>query len=268
MTTAPGVQPGAPAGPDGAAQEPGQGAPEGNGLYDLESVPPELREQLLPHLKAVEGNVTKKFQEHADFRKQWEPYEQMGITDIEPEAMQSLLELQEVFADEDSLKDWWTQVGEYMGFDAGQEPDGEPGGEDGDLDMSSIEEVIASKLDERLAPLLEAQRSADEQQRIQEAEQQIDAALGTLKEQHGEFDEDTVLRLALAYDGEKDPLEAAFRDYQELIAQAEKGLLDRKLKQPEAPEGGGTAATATEPITDFETAKRMAKERMRQSTNA
>jgi hypothetical protein len=50
----------------------GQGG--GLGLYDLTTVPEHLRPVVEPLLKKVEANVTQRFQEHADFRKQWEPF--------------------------------------------------------------------------------------------------------------------------------------------------------------------------------------------------
>src|SRR5690349_17553500 len=51
----------------------------GGGLYDLASAPDDLRPFLEAELKKIEGNVSKRFQDHSQYRDQWSPYEELGV---------------------------------------------------------------------------------------------------------------------------------------------------------------------------------------------
>src|SRR5262245_33395237 len=105
------VQPGGS--PEEAGQPEGQGAPEGTGgLYDLSSVPEDLRQFVEPHLKAIEGNVTKRFQDYSSKLDAWKPYDELGIQDVDPQQLSQLLAFAEIAQDEQQFADWWKEVGE------------------------------------------------------------------------------------------------------------------------------------------------------------
>ena len=236
----------------------GQGESGSGGLYDLASVPEELRPYVEPHLKAMEANATKKFQEHAEYRKGWEPFEQMGLSRYNPEQVQQLLAFAEMAQDPEKFGAWWREVGERQGLlDSLRDELGPDDDIDLDLDdepefsPEQIKQMVAEAVAENLAPV-------QQQQQEQEAAAFISAQLNTLKEEHGDdLDTDAILQLGLAYVDE-DPQNAisrGFADYQRLVGKGEASLFEDKSNQPPAPEGPGTASTAPKPITSFEDAR-------------
>lgn len=253
-----------PAQGDPAQPEQGQG--EGLGLYDLSAAPPEIRPFIEQEMKKVEANVTRKFQEAADFRKKWEPYEGIdGLGDLEPEDLSRLLQFHsEVLSDPDAFENWYRAVGEEMGIAA--EPQGreEEGGEGEDFTDPALEaaiERVLQTVDERLKPFEETLTEQQQEQRITEAQEEIRGELDALKEEYGEFNEDLVCQLALAYDGSPDAIQKAFADYQRFQGQTESNAFESKDEAPDAALSGGTPATQVEPITDFKTAKDRSRER-------
>jgi hypothetical protein len=249
-----------------------QGGDADLGLYDLDSVDPAVRDQLTPHLKAIEGNVTKKFQEGAEYRKGWEPYEALGIQDMDPAALQQLLDFAQITTDPDQFSQWWKAVGDHMGFFQGQGSNNEDLGlEDFDgldgLTQEQVKELIEASIAERLSPLEENLQSQERDKRVQAAGEELDAALGTIEADNaalfgGDAEEkqevkDQILRLALTYsEGDEnltgeEIIAKAFEDYKALLAKGEKGLFDQKNGQPDPPEGPGSADLSPEKITSF-----------------
>jgi hypothetical protein len=94
---------------DGGAGGAGDGGDGASGPipWDLSSVSEELRPHVEAALKGVEGGVTKRFQEHADFRKQWEPYAGVeGLSEISPEDMARLVAFHQTASDEQQFEQW------------------------------------------------------------------------------------------------------------------------------------------------------------------
>lgn len=238
----------------------GQGAEAtDSGLYDLDSVAPEIREQLVPHLKAIEGNVTKKFQEAADYRKEWAPYEESGIKDVPPETLQELLEFAKMANDPsqgDQFNQWLTQVATERGLSlsGGQEDlDLEENLED--VSPEKIQEMIAEQVAEKLNPIQEQFQQQQQEQQLQEANQEITQQLEQIRTDNPDLPEnaeDAIVRLAYSYaDEDKDPIQKGFEEYKQLIGQGEKGLFEKKAGQPQTPEGPGAASTSPEKLTSF-----------------
>jgi hypothetical protein len=222
-----------------------------NGLYpDLSAVPEDVRDLVTPLLKQFEGNVTRKFQEAADFRKTWEPFQELGVQDVDPDELRELLAFRDLAQDPDQFKAWYQAVGQEMGLH-GEEQPAAPS------DAANLEETLGKLLDQRLGPIEQAYRQQEEQSRLQAAESFVSTKLEELTTQHGDFDKDAVCQLALAYDGQ-DAIERGFADYQRLVGQVEKGVFENKLNQPEAPSQGGRPATQVPPITNFDDAKKAA----------
>lgn len=243
------------------AQPEGQGGDgeNGLGLYDLSAAPDELRPLLEAELKKVEGNVTRKFQEHAEYRKRFEPLEQ-----IPPDELTGLMEFRQLASDPEQFADWWTQVGESMGL---LEPDGEDAieGEEEGTDglVQSITEQVMAALDQRLGPLEQRYVSQEQETRMQQATQQVESELSELQQQHGDFDQDAVCQLALAHEG-PDAIRKGFEDYQRIIGNTERGMVEQKLAGPAGGgEAGGRPDTHPEPVTSFGDASRLALERLR-----
>lgn len=242
----------------------GQGGGEGDtdGLFDLSSVPEDYRPYVEPHLKDIQRNVNQKFQDNANYRKQWEPYESLGINDYDPEDLQGLLQFAEIANNPETFKEWWNTVGqENKYFDElgdGEEEYEEEGG----MDVEALKSTFEEMLDAKLTPIANQTAQFEEAQRVQQAEQHIDGEIAALKEQHGEFDEQVVYKLAMAYDG-PDAIQNGFKDYQGIIAGAERDTVNRG-QGGITPEGAGAANTNGKPITSFSEASDLARERMSQ----
>lgn len=242
-----------------------QGGASQNGLYDLTAVPEHLREAVSPILKDIEGNVTKKLMEAADFRKTWEPYSELGITDVDPEELSELLAFRELAQDPDQFRQWYDQVGSELGFsnqEQGQE-DLDLGDDFGMVSKSDVEQMVQERLQEALAPFQQQIQEQQFEKAVQTELETIEKELDGLQEEHGDFDREKVLRLAAAYGDEKDAIQRGYQDYMDIVSGAQKNLVSDKLGQPSTPENGGVPNTAPQPVTDFNKARQMAKERIR-----
>lgn len=260
----------------GAVQpDEGQGASAGSeGLYpDLSTLDSATREMVTPHLKTMEGNITRKLQEAAEYRKQWEPYTDLGLNDMDPGELQELLSFGEIARDPDQFRQWYEAVGQEMGFANGNgngaEQDATP-----EFSPDAVTKMIGDALDQRLGPIQSAYEAQEQQRQEQEIVGAVTGKLDELQSQHGEFDRDAVNQLAVVYaqqgaggpDGAKDAIERGFADYQRLIGNVEKGVFKRKLNTPETPEQGGRPATQAQPITSFGDAHAAAKALFRQGS--
>lgn len=256
MSEAEGVQPAAEGGE-------GQGAEGNGGLYDLSAVPEDMRSQVEPLFKQFDANVTKKFQEHADYRKGWEPYENLGLNEYDPEGLQQLLQFAEQnLTSEDALREFVMSTAQENGWSLdGEEPEGDP--EEGEDDP------VRSELDalkQQLSQITERDQAREQEQREQQIGEYITGEYDRLKGEVGELPDEEAqdwvdARAAMyASDPEKrdKAIETAYRDYFAMVANIEKGLLKRKGDQPQAPEQGGRPATGEEPNTDWDVAKKRA----------
>ena len=246
--------------------QPEGGGDASGGLYDLASVPEDLRPHVEPHLKAIEANITKKLQENAESLKRWEPYEELGIGDINPEALQQLLDFAEMTQDDARFKEWFTETGERMGLLNQEEPDDLDLDLEDDLTPEKIEQLIAKAVSENIEPVKQSLQEREAKEAEQAATQEITETLSKLKAEHGDdIDTDAILQLAYAY-ADEDPDNAitrGFEDYQRLVGKGEAGLFAKKVSQPEAPEGPGRASNAPDKITSFDQAKAAALDRLR-----
>lgn len=255
----------------GAPIEPGTAQPQGDGgdgtgslPWDLESAPEELRPYLQTELKRIEGGITKRFQEASEYRKQMEPLaglaEIEGITDVPAEELQELVAFRQLIQDPEQFEAWWSSVGEEMGF----LNDGDQAGPDGDEDDGASGDeppAWAQELMQRLDSLEGSTKQSEMQQREAAALQHIDTELKALAEKHGQFDEDAVCQLAMAYDDE-DAIQKGFADYQRLTGKAQSELVDSKDVPGTPPVTGGGADTSPPPVDGFSGAKAAARQRM------
>lgn len=256
---------------DDAQPAEGQGGEGGDdsGLYSeyLQAVPEDQRSLVEPALKGFAQNANKKFQEHADYRKQWEPFEGLGVNKMDPEYLGELMQFAEThLSSEEALQAFIAEQAQQLGL--GAEEYDETDQED-DPVQAELEELRQwrSQVEER-------EQTREQAQREQQANGFIDSELERLKTEVGELPNEKASdwvfsrAAALADDPETQgqAIETAYREYFDHIAQVEKGLLSRKGSQPAAPEQGGRPGTGTEPVTDFKQARAMAAERLRQST--
>lgn len=262
---------------DAPVVDPGQG--EGHtdsGLYSLESIPEEIREQVAPIFKEWDGNVTREFQKRAE---QWKPYEELGIRDLDPEDLGALMGFYEAAQDETTFKDWVTEAARELGLSLapaegdvpGDEPDEPDEGDVGELTPERIEQMIAQSHAERDA----AEAARKEEERVAEIHEQVAAeARQTLDELKGEFgdddrwDEDLVAFYASRHQGENvsiaDALRKGFQDMTQRLNAAQSDALDAKLGKQTAPAvGGGRPNTTPAPIKTISQAGDQLRERLR-----
>jgi len=235
-----------------------------NDLYTgfLDGVSPEIHEQVIPALKAQDAEFTKRFQSLSEKTK---PFDDLGVFDSDPETVGSYLSLAQAVdaaqtGDAESQKavyEWWDQVGEQLGFyEQGEE------GEDGEGDDSFPEDfdpydakqfssLLESKVQETIAPLHNALQDTAQVQEQQEALAQLEAQVKGVQEEHGLSNEvmDEVQELAAMFPNAENPIQAGYEKYQSLIAKGEGSLFQKKIEQPQTPEGSGPANTTPEKIT-------------------
>lgn len=242
----------------------GQGTDGIQGLYDLSAAPEHLRPLLEQELKKVDANVTRRFQEHADYRKRFEALEGIeGLTDVPAEELSQLLEFRDIASNPEQFESWWYQVGSELGFfeDDGTGPDAETGEEptgQGDPQVAQLVETV-----QQLSQRLEEFESRGESEKAKaEARQEIDRQLGELRDQHGEFDENLVLRLARDYAEEPDAIQRGFDDYLRITGQAQSQLVEDKLDQPGPANGGGRPDVGGGGPTTFKEAQAAALQRL------
>lgn len=265
------------AGADGEGEGGGDGgdggdAGEGGSVpWDLSDVPEALQPALTEQLKKVEGGITKRFQDHAAYRQQWEPFEQIdGFSDLSPDQVSELVGFAQLAQNDEQFGQWLMNEAQARGLlgDDG-EGEGEPDGEflDGG-DPEQLEELIANALDERLGPLEAGFEQQSQMQREAQAGQEVQDALGALHEEHGEFDDQIVCQLAIGYaeDGAGvDAINKAFADYRNLVGQAESGIFKSKTNAPATAETGGKPDSAAKPITSLDEAREAALAMVRQT---
>jgi len=263
---------------DDAQPAEGQGDDGGGAPYAeyLEAVPEQFREQVEPAFKKWDADVNKKFQDHAEYRKAWSPYEEAGINEYEPGLIQEVLQTAQ---DPMAYLSWvheqspelaqnaWEQYGEANGlFDSGEDEEESGGGED-------FEAALAEQIEQRLSPIEQRFQEQDERERQQEAQSLVDAEFQALREEHGEaFDEDkeeaTRAFARMIFESSeidfKDAIRQGWERVQKLGVDAERGLVDDKLSQPNTPETGGRPNTGAKPVTDFAEAEKLARERLGQ----
>jgi DNA repair ATPase RecN len=246
----------------------GTGEAQGQGLHEqfVSNAPEHLRDaarELVPHWDQY---VQRQFTDNADYRKQWEPFEQLGINQLDPGELQELLEFRDIVSDEDKFREWHRDVGELLGGDengAGEDEFDDPA-------LSQMKQQM-DQMQQFMQQMAQDREMQQQQQAFQQTAMQVRQELDGLKKDNPDLteeDEDYICTLALKYDSE-DAIKRGFQDFQKLMGRAEQGVFKSKETDPSlrvAPVGGGNNDTSTEPVTTFEQAARAARERMRQNT--
>jgi hypothetical protein len=265
---------------DGGAGGAGDGGDGGSGPipWDLSSVSEELRPHVEAALKGVEGGVTKRFQEHADFRKQWEPYAGVeGLSEISPEDMARLVAFHQTASDEQQFEQWLRAVAQEFGI-TGEQPqtpapgDGEP--PDTNAALQKMFDDFTGKLEERFAPIEQFMGTSEASQREQAVRAEIDSAIADIVGDGEAWPDDkreSVLQLAHAYPSEmplEETIQKAHQDYLRIRGEAQSELVDPKQGGPGPTVNGGRPDTAPQEFEglDDPKLKQAALTRMRGAT--
>lgn len=260
-------------------------AGQGDGGHDapyaeyLNRIPEEVREEVEPVFKDWDANVTRRFQEHSEYRREWEPYEQTGINRLSPEETQWLVQFRQALEDPQQIKQWYEGYAEQAGIvpeQAAQEPTGQQASTTFDEFGAGYDpQQLQSLLDQRFSPLAQQLQQLTErfehqdyQTRVAEAERYVQGQIEELKAKHpDEFNEEAIEKLVTNYI-DSDPVHAverAFADWQKIRAQIERDTLQGKADSRSSGESGGTADAMPEMPKTLKEAAEIAKQRIRES---
>lgn len=256
-----------------------------HGLYDLSGVPEELRSYVEPHLQNINKAADKKIREQAEALKRYEPIAQIdGLTDVDPEELQALLQFRDIASDPDQLSQWiqavsqemglapemdeeaWARLGEENGWLEGDGGDDDP---DSPAEMS-LDDIVAA-VKEALAPEIEPVKQSlqmrEEQEAVAAIEAEMRQQMDAIKSEHGDLtpeQEEDIISLAGRYIEDDNPIAKGFEHYQRIRGNGASDVLDEKLGQKHATAlNGGVTDTTPEPHT-FDTAKTAARARFAQ----
>lgn len=233
------------------------------GLYDLSTVPEEQREFIAPILKDIERNANARFQQHADHRATWAPYEELGVNELDPEGLGALLEFAQQL-DGEGARDAILGLAENLGIDLTGDAavEGEP---------DPIAELRAEV--QELREWKEARVSGEQLEAEQAtAAESIQAEWAEVQKAHGRpFTDKEVERLRkLATEYLKadnpEPIKAAYSFIKELAGEAATEFVGGSPDVPATAAPGGRASTTAEPTDDFKEAQRLHAERRQQRT--
>lgn len=240
--------------PDGTAGEgdaAASGAPKNGTPWDEylnEKVPEPLRAMVLPHMQHVEGLTTKKLQEAAELRKQWDGL----IGDRDPEVVAQYLKIAEQLDDPEQGPELIPKIAELYGLSIAEAQeladdieDGQP--DEGD-DQTDIDALVEQRVQERLAPIESRFEAQEHEKRVAEVQEQIDTSLAAIKEQVGDANWSDELakdieQAAVLFKDEGSVDKAIAKGWEFLKRQtsrAQTGLLAAKRDEPGQAEIGGS----------------------------
>lgn len=259
--------------------------PEGQGdagtgtPYDeyLSRIPEEVRDDVEPVFKDWDANVTRRFQDAAEYKKGWEPYEQAGVQQHSPEAIEWALQFyQAAQNDPQSIQQWFDAYAKERGLTPAQAAEQiQQQDEFGQFDPSQqFEEQLKQRLspvEQQLQEFAQWREQQDMNTRITQAKQYIDGQMAELEEKHGtEFNREAVEMFVPNFI-ESDPEHAvprAYEAYQSMRNQIEKSALQGKVDAPSPAEGGGVPDGSPEALHTFKQAEAVAAEFLRNSNRA
>lgn len=232
------------------------------------------RDAVAAALKSTEASVTQRFQEAAEFRRQWEPFASLGLGEIGPDGVGEAMGLRQLFADPSKAADMvadkdrfiatWEQIGEALGY-FDEEPNGQAAGTAPTGDEAP---PWAAGLISRLDAIEQRDQTREAEAVQSQADQQVRDQLDALKTEHGEFDETRVLQLSQGYAlaGHQDAIAKGFADLQTILGGAEQGLVTRKANAPAPANDGGQPVVTAEAPKDFKEARDIAARRLAAAT--
>jgi hypothetical protein len=260
-------------------QPEGQGdvGESGNPVYAeyLDRIPEDAREVAEEAFRDWDTRTQQRFQEAADFRKQWEPLAQTGISDLSAEEVAWLVQFRGALEDPQVMQQWWNGYAEQNGLAAAppeqQQTLDEYGGYQ---DQAAIEALV----EQRLGPVVQAleqfnERFVQQDQQAAEAQamQYIEGQLAELEQKHGADFNREMVELFTTRHIDADPMNAvpkAWADWQKVRNGIEKAAMQPKLEAPPPAEGGGVPDTMPPKLDTFRDAEATAKEMLRNMNRA
>ncbi len=251
--------------------ESGDATPATNGTpWDgyLANVSEPVRPVALEALKYAEGLTTPKFQEHAKFRKeaeqfkeQWSPYAELGITDWDPDGLRQGLQILEQIESKEAGPAIVRRLAEHHGLQIA-DPDEFDEFDDGDDAGTApdVEQLLAEKLSERLGPIEQRFQQQDAERAQQQAAEQVASEVKAI-EQEIERDltpdeQQAIGAIAAGFVGQEDqPIAKAWELLKTFTSNSQKQLLEMKRKEPGQAEIAGSSPAQVGVSTDMADAK-------------
>lgn len=254
---------------DGVQPDSGQGESGGQPYADyLDRVPEEVRGDIEPIFSDWNSHVNKQFEQHAGYRKQWEPYEQLGVHEQNPENLQALLDFQQALENNpQGVWEWAQGYAKERGLYEEPAPAEQPAEDFSYLDPNQQYEKV---LEQKLGPLQkqfeqfeqwrnQLEEAAREQQEQQEHERQVAEISSALEHEIGQLAEkhaanlpekmreqfgDILERFAYPYADEGlapgEVVQKAFADFQNWQNLLQTDALQAKVDAPAPAQSGGT----------------------------
>jgi len=243
------------------AVQPEVGGAEGQGQAPyaeyLDRLPEGIRGDVEPVFKEWDSSVTKKFQEAADFRKQWEPFQDLGLTDVPRDEIENLMALRDLAAnDPEQFDAWLSATAQERGLFGESEESEDPYGE--------AEDPMSPVMSE-LGELKAWKEQMEQEQRVSEAMKVVDQQVSEAVAKHPDVPRELAEQFLASF-AESDPQNAvslSFEAAEKWMAQIQQGMVSDKLSQPEAAEQGQRVDGSPEQISTFAQASQAALQRLK-----
>lgn len=261
---------------DGVQPDEGQGA-AGDSPYAeyLNRIPEDARSEAEAAFKQWDSDTTRKFQDAADYRRNWEPFEQLGVQDRDPAEIEWAMQFVDALQNPTTIREWYDTYAQQHGLTSQHDQGGDDLQEFVDPSMqSALERMLQSQLGPVASQLAEISTWREAQEmanREAQAMAQIRSELDDLHAKHGdEFNESMVEKLLPQYI-ESDPQHAvqrAWDDWQAIRNQIEQQTISGKASQPAGAVSGGTADGSPPAIHTLKEAAAAAIEQLRAGRTA
>jgi hypothetical protein len=223
----------------------------------LESIPEDAREAASEAFRQMDANATRKFQEAAEYRKAWEPFETLGVKDRDPEVVGWALELADAAINNpQSFAEWYGRYAQEHGLQAANEAVQQAEQEVGYIDPA-VQQLVERTIQQALNPIasqlsdvVEWRDTRTAEERKAEEMRNIRSQLDALKEKHpDEYDEDLIEMFIPRHMGDdpKNAVQKAFDDVIAVRAKAQRDWVTEKVNQPAAAISGGTVSGTPDP---------------------
>ena len=241
--------------PTADAVQPEQGQGDG-GATDapyaeyLNRIPEQVRGDVEPIFKEWDANTTKRFQDAAEFRKQWEPLAETGVDQLSKDEVAWLVQFRGALDDPQTMQQWWDGYAQENGLNQPEAPQ-EPAPLD-DFGGFQDPQQLQTLIDQATGPLkqqLEQMQGHIEQQQQQQQQaqlvSQLEGQVAQLEKKQGrpfsDEERDVLARFASRYNDAETAIPRAYEDMQKFVGGVEKGAFQQKVDAPAAAEAGGVA---------------------------
>lgn len=260
---------------DGVQPNQGQGAAGGDSPYGeyLNRIPEDARSEAEAAFKQWDADTTKKFQDAAEYKRSWEPFEQMGVQKRDPNEVEWAMQFVDALQNPTTIKEWYDTYAQQHGLAAQNDQADDQEYLDPSM-QSALEKMLQSHVGpvaSQLAEITQWREAQEQQAREAEAMSNLRSQLDELKSQHGaDFNEPMVEKLLPQYI-ESDPQHAvqrAWEDWQAIRNQIEQQAISGKANQPAGAVSGGTADGSPPDIRTLKDAAAAAIEQLRAGRTA